>query len=163
MDDDARTDRRTSRRRPPARRRGETRPLSERAARFVSRVASTDRRQRHERRRREVTEIRRIRRRRRVLASVALWGAVVLSLVGGGWLLAGSIGAAIGAGAVGLVAVGVALARRLAAQRGAIAWDWTVQRYRLLGNPFGEDDEDDRGREGPTAGPRAGIDRLWRL
>ncbi|MGH3440770.1 MAG: hypothetical protein ACRDUY_01745 [Nitriliruptorales bacterium] len=132
----------------PDRKRGPTRPLSERAARFAARMAMTDRRARFARRLEQVTAERRSRVRRRRLARALsrLFLAAVVLTAGG--LLAGWAGTVLGAGLLLVSAVGVVVAGRLARRRGATAWDWQVQEYRLLGNPS----EDVRRRD-PPKGP----------
>lgn len=146
----------SDRRSPPARHRGPVRPLSERAARFVSRAATTDRRELHLRRRRDVAEARRARRRRRLLTVVLSGVSTAAALVVVGALIAGPAGAAVGGGVVVLLLVGGLLVRRLAARRGALAWDWQLQRHRLMGNPS----EHVRSMDEPGS-DRSGPRRTW--
>lgn len=73
-----------------------------------------------------------------------------------GALLGGSTGVAVGLGAVGLTAVGLVAARWIAVRRGATAWDWQLQRHRLIADPSERVRDLDEQRDGGS-GPR----RLW--
>lgn len=142
---------------PPARRRGPAaRALSEPAARFVSRAAATDRRERFERRRREVEDLRRGRRRRTILASMAISGAVACVFGAVGWVVAGSTGVAVALGGVAVVGLASLAVRWAARQRGATAWDWTTQSHRLIGDPSDRVRTRDRHEE-----DRTGPSRSW--
>lgn len=125
----------------------------------MERAAATDRRQRYEQRRREVARIRRSRRRRQILTAVLIWGTTAVSLPVVGWLIAGAPGAAAGGGAVGVLALGVVWVRWLAARRGAVAWDWQLQRHRLLGQAS----EPEEGGPDPQRGTaaRTDLERFW--
>lgn len=137
-------------RRPPDRFRGTPRPLSDRAARWVSEAATVDRRARYAQRLREVEEHQRSARRVRVVTLALGWlaGAAVATV--GGFLLGGTLGVLVGVVALGLVAAGHAAVGALARRRGAPAWDWRAQRYRLLGRPADEVQARDR----PPSRPR---------
>lgn len=74
-----------------------------------------------------------------------------------GALLGGATGVALGLGAVGLTAVGLLVARWIAARRGATAWDWQLQRHRLIANPSERVRDLDEERDGGS-----GPERLWR-
>ncbi len=80
---------------------------------------------------------------------------IALIVVGG--LVGGTTGALVGAGVAVLVAVGVLLARWLAEGRGARAWDWQLQRHRLIADPServrASDDRRERSGDGRS--------RLW--
>lgn len=119
---------------PPARDRGSDRPLSPRAARFAAETWRTDRHRRFGRRLEEIRAARRGRGRRRRLAIatgvvLGLVGVVVLgATLGTAGTLAGTVGV------VGITVIEMAR-RRLAERRGAPAWDWKAQRYRVFGRP----------------------------
>lgn len=126
------------RRGPRDRMRGRSRPLSDRAAGYAARAMHVDRAGRFRRRREEVAALRR---RRRLLGRLGWLSVVVGTTVAGA--LVGEIadgfaavgGALVGAGAGGL-GVGLYLLMSVAARRrGARAWDWQAQRYRLIGDP----------------------------
>ena len=74
---------------------------------------------------------------------------VLLALTGIaiGAVLGGLAGAVIGMGSVALVWGLRHTLRLLAPRRGASAWDWRAQRYRLMGDPSKAVQERDRPQE----------------
>ncbi|HEX9888793.1 MAG TPA: hypothetical protein VGA69_04905 [Nitriliruptorales bacterium] len=118
--------------------RGPRRELSARARRLVERAGEVDRPAAAHARLLAVRQgDARGRRRQRALTASG-WLTAVVAVLGGGWLLAGPVGVAEGAG---LLVVTAAVQRRMvraAARRGAAAWDWRARRYRLVGNPAAE-------------------------
>lgn len=118
------------------------RPLAERAerldraARFEERLA-----------RLREDEARADRRDRRLRLALALSTTTVAVVVG--YLIGGSVGVLIGFGAVIVGAATVVLVRRIAAGRGASAWDWQAGRHRLFGDPSLQV----RGQDGPARRP----------
>ncbi|MDX1658589.1 MAG: hypothetical protein R3343_07205 [Nitriliruptorales bacterium] len=115
--------------------RGGERDLSDRAQRLVDRAQVTDRRSRFRHRLGRIRAQRSRRQvRRQTIEVVGTFAAVAVAVVLGA-ALEGWAGAAIGLA----VAVAVLGARRLllawAPRRGASAWDWQAQRYRVLGDP----------------------------
>jgi len=72
--------------------------------------------------------------------TAALSGGAVL--VGG--LLGGGVGILLAVVGLGAAVVSRPTLRRVAARRGALAWDWQAQRYRLVGDPSARVQELDR-------------------
>lgn len=122
----------------PDRRRGPPRPLSQRASRYAEQMAATDRGERFSRRLERVSAIHRSRHRRRGLTEALSWTLLAALVVGAGAWLGGGVGLLVGGGLLLLSVVTIQVARRLARRRGATAWDWQLQRHRLLGNPSEE-------------------------
>ena len=128
---------------PPAR------PEPATALPLVGRAAMTDRAARFDERFEVVAgaHARREQRRRQVTAAV---GSVAsATAVGIGFALGGAAGLAA---AVGVTAAGWGASRvaaRGARRRGATAWDWQAQRYRLLGRPADRVQALDRHKEQP--------------
>lgn len=115
--------------------RGGHRELSDRARRLVDRSQVTDR---HSRFRDRLLRIRSERSRRRTLRqTLEIAGSVLFVLIA--VMLGAVFGGWSGAGVGLVVALAVAVTRRLllawAPRRGASAWDWRAQRYRVLGDP----------------------------
>lgn len=94
----------------------------DRAARFEERLAAVEARHRRRHRRRLLLLV------GAVLTVAGLLGAV-------GVALAGPVGLAVAAGILAVSGLAWWLVRRMAAARGALAWDWQAGRYRLWGNP----------------------------
>ena len=111
------------------------RPATPAAVVLAQEAAATDRESRFRLRREQVARERALARRRHVVLQRGAWILGFAGLLVVGAVVEGGRGAMI-AVAVGAVAVAAALlAGRLAARRGASAWDWQAQRYRLHGRP----------------------------
>lgn len=97
--------------------------------------------------------MRRVRRRRRLLTVALAGGSTLVALVVVGALLGGASGVWLGLAIGALAVFGAVSVRRLAARRGATAWDWQLQRHRLLANPServrASDDRSGRDRSRP--------------
>lgn len=127
------TRRRRSRQRPPQP--DQRRPLGPQAAALVARNATRDRAAEYPGRRAEVATRRAAaqRRARRLLVLGVAAGACVGAVAG--FALAAWPGAIVGLLLGGNAAIVPQVVARLAARRGARAWDWKAQRHRLLGDP----------------------------
>jgi hypothetical protein len=113
--------------------------------RLAARAGGVDREERFSQRLDVVTSDHARRLRRVALAKWVLWVSLVLAGAGVGWsgllpgTTAGTVAAAAAGGAVGLAGAFVqAASGPLARRRGARAWDWTVGRHRLVGDPSAE-------------------------
>ncbi|MDX1621173.1 MAG: hypothetical protein R3320_09295 [Nitriliruptorales bacterium] len=127
--------------------RGEPRELSARARRLVDEAQATDRGERFRLRLERVVTSRDQRRRRRRAASAVSLVLLALTGIAIGAVLGGLAGAVIGMGSVALVWGLRHTLRLLAPRRGASAWDWRAQRYRLMGDPSKAVQERDRPQE----------------
>lgn len=78
------------------------------------------------------------------MVNAVSWSTTTIAVVVIGWALLGWRGALAGGGAVAITAATTIAARRSARHRGASAWDWRAQRYRLWGDPSAEVHRRDR-------------------
>ena len=98
-------------------------------------AAATDRETRFHLRREQMARDRAHAQRRRATMQRVAWAlgaAATVLLVA---VMAGERGALVGVVVVVLALVASAVGARLAPRRGASAWDWQAQRYRLHGRP----------------------------
>lgn len=118
--------------------------MSERAAHYAAEAGLVDRGARWRQRLAEVEAVGARRRRRARIVASASWGTSLVAGVVLGWAILGWRGVLAAVGVVAITAAGTAGARALARRRGASAWDWQAQRYRLLGDPSAEVQRRDR-------------------